>query len=322
MKGEARDPVELTQRPNMVLRNTPPPDSQDGLLELRDVCKIYRGSAESKVVFDRISFQVTKGELVALVGPSGAGKSTLLRLILGQERPTSGELLLDGEPLGYPDIRRGIVPQHYGLFPHLTVIENLMLGDRLDHGWLEWRKNRGPLRDRAEDFLRAADLAENRDKYPHQLSGGQQQRAAVMQALLRNPTIVLMDEPFGALDPGTRERMQVFLLTLWEERKKTILFVTHDLEEAVFLAPRIIALSPYNKIANTIGTSRIVYDETVRDRWRALSTESKKDPRFTETIEAIRDIAYEPDREHQVDDFDDRHPSDFGTTGAAASDSG
>jgi len=300
----------------MVAHNTPPLNEHEGLLEIRDVAKTYSGSGGEKVVFESINFRVSRGELVALVGPSGSGKSTLLRLILGQERPSRGELLLDGESLGYPDIRRGIVPQHYGLFPHLTVIENIILGDRLDCGWLDWRKNYRRLRERADEFLEAADLAAHRDRYPYQLSGGEQQRAAVMQALLKDPAIVLMDEPFGALDPGTRERMQVFLLKLWEERKKTILFVTHDLEEAVFLAPRIIALSPYNWQTNTIGTSRIVYDKTVRDRWRALSTESKKDPRFTETIEQIRDIAFEPDRKRQVGDFDDRHLSEFDTAGA------
>ena len=135
-----------------------------------------------------------------------------------------------------------------------------------------------------------------------------------MQALLKDPTIILMDEPFGALDPGTRERMQVFLLSLWEERKKTILFVTHDLEEAVFLAPRIIALSPYERKTNTIGTSRIVYDRVVRNPWQALATESKKDPRFTEIIEAIRDVAFEPDREHQIRNFDDQHSREFNAT--------
>jgi NitT/TauT family transport system ATP-binding protein len=312
MNGEA--PESVAPWDSIVPGNAATLDSHDGLLEVRNIAKTYLVSGKNRVVFDQISFDVSMGELVALVGPSGAGKSTLLRLILGQERPSSGELLLDGQPLGYPDIRRGIVPQHYGLFPHLTVIENLMLGDRLNRGWMEWRREQQPLRSRAEEFLRAADLAEHRDRYPHQLSGGQQQRAAVMQALLKDPAIILMDEPFGALDPGTRERMQVFLLNLWEKRKKTILFVTHDLEEAVFLAPRIIALSPYNRESKTVGTSRIVYDKTVRDRWRPLATESKKDPRFTETIEAIRDIAYEPDRDNQIGDFDARHRSDFDTS--------
>lgn len=290
------------------------PDRHDGLLELRGIGKSYVGSRGEKVVFRDISFEVSKGELVALVGPSGSGKSTLLKIILGQERPSSGEVLLGGEPLGYPDVRRGIVPQHYGLFPHLTIIENLMLGDRLSSGWLTWRRKYRTLRERAEVFLCAADLAEHREKYPHELSGGQQQRAAVMQALLKDPAIVLMDEPFGALDPGTRERMQIFLLTLWEERKKTIVFVTHDLEEAVFLAPRIIALSPYERETRTVGTSRIVYDRVVRDPFEALATESKKDPRFTETIEAIRDIAFEPDRERQISNFDDQHTRAFNAT--------
>jgi len=314
MERAASDGMHWPHTSNGGLQDTVPADSRDGLLEVRGVGKSYAGSDGERVVFQDINFRISKGELVALVGPSGSGKSTLLRIILGQETPSSGGVLLDGKPLGYPDVRRGIVPQHYGLFPHLTVIENLMLGDRLNQGWLAWRKHYRTFRDRAEQFLLVADLAEHRYKYPHELSGGQQQRAAVMQALLKDPTIVLMDEPFGALDPGTRERMQVFLLTLWEERKKTILFVTHDLEEAVFLAPRLIALSPYERETNSIGTSRIVYDRIVRDPWRALATESKKDPRLTETIEAIGDVAFEPDRERQISNFDDRHDREFNAT--------
>jgi NitT/TauT family transport system ATP-binding protein len=313
MEHKAADGVRLPASFNGHPADAASRDSCDGLLEIRGVGKSYAGSGGEKIVFQDINFRVSKGELVAIVGPSGSGKSTLLRIILGQETPSSGEVLLDATPLGYPDVRRGIVPQHYGLFPHLTVMENLMLGDRLTHPWPAWRKNYRTLRDHAEQFLRAADLVEHRDKYPHELSGGQQQRAAVMQALLKDPAIVLMDEPFGALDPGTRERMQVFLLALWEEREKTILFVTHDLEEAVFLAPRIVALSPYEWETKTVGISRIVYDKTVRDPWHALATESKKDPRFTETIEAIRDIAFEPDRERQISIFDDRHAFEFNT---------
>jgi NitT/TauT family transport system ATP-binding protein len=285
-------------------------DPEDGLLRLHKVRKVYSTSEGPKVALEDIDLRVAEGEFVALVGPSGAGKSTLLRLILGEEEPTSGQLLLDGAPLGYPDTRRGIVPQHYSLFPHLTVLENIMLGDRLSRGF-PWRRVGKTQRERAKSFLHEANLWEHRAKYPWQLSGGQRQRAAVMQALIKDPKIVLMDEPFGALDPGTRERMQVFLLGLWEQRKKTILFVTHDLEEAVFLAPRIVALSPYDWQTNTLGSSRIVYDETVRDKGQALATESKKDPRFTETIERIRDVAFEPDRDNHVRAFDACHSSKF-----------
>jgi NitT/TauT family transport system ATP-binding protein len=283
-------------------------ESEDGLLSLRKIRKVYYSSGRPKVVLDDIDLQITNGEFVALVGPSGAGKSTMLRLILGEEEPTSGQLSLDGEPLGYPDTRRGIVPQQYGLFPHLTLLENIMVGDRLSGEFFRRSKNYKE----AEELLGEADLSEHKDKYPYQLSGGQRQRAAVMQALIKKPKILLMDEPFGALDPGTRERMQIFILRIWEQRKKTILFVTHDLEEAVFLAPRIVALSSHDGQRNAMSGSRIVFDEAVRDR-EALSTEAKKDQRFTDTIERIRDIAFEPDYERQVRDFDDHHSNSFAT---------
>jgi NitT/TauT family transport system ATP-binding protein len=194
------------------------------------------------------------------------------------------------------------VPQHYGLFPHLTILKNIMLGDRLGRSYWAWQRDYQRCRERAENLLQTANLAEQMDKYPSQLSGGQQQRAAVMQALIKNPKVLLMDEPFGALDPGTRERMQIFLLDLWEQTKKTILFVTHDLEEAVFLGPRIVALN----------NSRIVYDKTVRPQGQAVSTEAKKDVAFTHVIEEVRDIAFGPEHQEHVINFDRQHARIFG----------
>jgi NitT/TauT family transport system ATP-binding protein len=284
-------------------------------LHLDKVVKVYRGSEGPKTILDRVDLQVTKGEFVALVGPSGCGKSTLLRLILGQEEPTSGALLLDGEPIGNPGPTRGIVYQQYSLFPNLTVIENVMEGHRLSLRHSEWRRRKAEIRDRAEGYLRTAQLQDHLNKWPHELSGGQRQRAAVLQALMTDPKLLLMDEPFGALDAGSRERMQVFLLEQWERTGQTIVFVTHDLEEAVFIGTRVAVLSQYytdERIDPAARGSRIVDDIAVGEKGHATSTQAKLDPRFTETIEHIRDIGFTPDHAKQhFRDFDCTHPDAF-----------
>jgi NitT/TauT family transport system ATP-binding protein len=195
----------------------------DNILYILDVCKIYG----AKAVLDDIDLSVSSGELCTLVGPSGCGKSTLLRLILGQERPTRGEIRIEGKPVGFPNPERGIVYQKYSLFPHLTVLENVMLGKKLSVGLLERRYRLDEFREEAKYYLGKIKLAGHLDKYPHELSGGMQQRVALAQSLIMKPKLLLMDEPFGALDPGTREDMQIFLLNLWEEFKMTIFFVTH-----------------------------------------------------------------------------------------------
>jgi NitT/TauT family transport system ATP-binding protein len=284
-------------------------------LHLDKVLKVYVGSDGPKTILDRIDLQVTKGEFVTLVGPSGCGKSTLLRLILGQEEPTSGALLLDGEPIGYPDPTRGIVYQQYSLFPNLTVIENIMEGHRLSLPRAEWRRRKAEIRDKAEAYLRTAQLQEHLNKWPHELSGGQRQRAAVLQALMADPKLLLMDEPFGALDAGSRERMQVFLLEQWERTGQTIIFVTHDLEEAVFIGTRVLVLSPYyadDRTDPAARGARVVGDVAVGEKGQATSTQAKLDPRFTETIEHIRDIGFTPDHAQQhFRDFDRTHPDSF-----------
>jgi NitT/TauT family transport system ATP-binding protein len=295
-------------------------DPNNRQLHLENVVKVYDGSDGPKTVLDGVDLRVTKGEFVALVGPSGCGKSTLLRLILGQEEPTSGALFLDGEPIGYPDPTRGIVYQQYSLFPNLTVIDNIMEGHRLSMPLSEWRRRKAEIRSRAEEYLKTAQLQDHLHKYPHELSGGQRQRAAVLQALMLDPKVLLMDEPFGALDAGSRERMQVFLLEQWEKTGKTIIFVTHDLEEAVFIGTRVVVLSQYYTDDRTdieVRGSRIVCDLAVGEKGHANSTQAKLDPRFTQTIEHVRDMGFKPDHLHHVREFDLMHSDSFKTASPA-----
>lgn len=282
------------------------------LLHLQDVYKAYG----PKVVLDNVDFSVASGELCTVVGPSGCGKSTLLRLILGQERATSGQLFLDGQPVGFPDRHRGIVYQKYTLFPHLTVLGNVLLGRELElRPWQRWARKK-ELRLEAMHYLEQVRLAEHAHKYPHELSGGMQQRVAIAQALIMEPKILMMDEPFGALDPSTREHMQLFLLELWQKIGMTVFFVTHDLEEAVFLGTRIIVLSQYytdgrggNPGANR--GAKIVGDYFLERK--ALSTKVKGNENFLELTRRIRSEGFDPDQLRHVGEFNLTHPDSFQT---------
>ena len=197
-----------------------------------------------QIVLERVNLEIASGEFVALLGPSGCGKTTFLRLLLSMERPTRGQILLDGTPLPHePGPDRGVVFQRYSVFPHLTVLQNVILG-------LEFARSRllgklfGAARRRAiaeaEHCLDSVGLAATRDKYPAQLSGGMQQRLALAQTLIRKPKLLLLDEPFGALDPGTKQQMYELVTRLWREEKITIFMVTHDLKEGFGLATRVL----------------------------------------------------------------------------------
>ena len=282
------------------------------LLQIEDVYKQYG----DKVVLDNIDLSVAAGELCTVVGPSGCGKSTLLRLILGQEQATRGKIYLEGEAIGLLDPRRGVVFQKYSLFPHLTVMENVTLGRRLPLNIFQGRARKQEFADEAAHFLERVGLAQHHNKYPHELSGGIQQRVAIAQALITRPKILLMDEPFGALDPQTREDMQLFLLELWEQEKMTVFFVTHDLEEAVFVGTRIFALSQYYTDDRGNGDdvnrgAKIVADyqlETV-----ASSAEVKNRPEFVELIQSIRQAGFDTDFLQHVKEFNLHHPDAFQT---------
>jgi nitrate ABC transporter ATP-binding subunit len=188
-----------------------------------------------------ISLAVREGEFLVVMGPSGCGKSTLLRLFSGLSRPHKGNLLIDGQPVTGPSIDRAIVFQDYSLFPWLTARENIVVS--LKQVVRHARKKR-ELAALAEEYLELVQLGHAADQYPGQLSGGMKQRVAIARALSQQPDILLMDEPFGALDPMTRVHLQDLLCRIWEERRQTIVFVTHDVEEAIYLADRIVLFTP------------------------------------------------------------------------------
>ena len=195
-------------------------------------------------VLERVSLSVDRGTFCTIVGASGCGKSTFLRLLLGQERPTRGRILVEGAPIpGEPTSDRGIVFQRYSVFPHLTVMQNLTLPAVFERSPVLARlfgKRRRISELAAEAMLAKIGLTQAADRYPAQLSGGMQQRLAIAQALMKRPKILLLDEPFGALDPGIRADMQSLLLSIWEETRMTIFMVTHDISEAFRLGTRLI----------------------------------------------------------------------------------
>ena len=202
-----------------------------------------------RTVLDNISLAIDPGEFVCLLGQTGCGKSTLLRFVLGSEKPQSGRILIDGVVHHQPDRTRGYVPQKYSLFPDKTVLDNITFGPEVSEFSLLGRltpafyRRRRELRHEAFDYLRRIGLRESdAGKYPEQLSGGMQQRVAIAQALMTKPRILLMDEAFSALDPGTRRGMQELIRELWRSTGTTILFVTHNTEEALRLGTRVIVL--------------------------------------------------------------------------------
>lgn len=183
------------------------------------------------------SFVCRSGEFVTIVGPSGCGKSTLLRIVAGLEEPSAGSVFVDGKEVCGPGADRGMVFQSYTLFPWLKVIDNIAFGPKLKGLGAEER------RQVAREYLEKIGLADFADAYPSELSGGMKQRVAIARALANDPEVLLMDEPFGALDSQTRLIMQELLLSVWEGAQKTVLFVTHDVEEAIFMADRVFVMS-------------------------------------------------------------------------------
>ncbi|RDB43859.1 ABC transporter ATP-binding protein [Halomonas sp. DQ26W] len=195
------------------------------------------------VVLERLDFRVDAGEFVTLVGASGCGKTTFLKMLLGTERISRGSLTLDGRPIpDEPGPDRGVVFQKYSVFPHLTVLGNVMIAEELRQSrWLgkSFGAARRHARDKAMARIREVGLSDALGKYPHELSGGMQQRLAIAQALMMRPRILLLDEPFGALDPGIRQDMHELILRLWQDQQLTIFMITHDLKEAFALGTRL-----------------------------------------------------------------------------------
>jgi NitT/TauT family transport system ATP-binding protein len=206
------------------------------VLDVQGLGKTFKSRNEEVVALEDLNFQVHRREFICVIGPSGCGKSTLVRTIAGLETHTHGKLLLDGKPIAGPGPDRGMVFQAYTLFPWLTVRKNVMFG-------LQMTGQRRTAENESLQWLDLVGLSDFADAYPHQLSGGMKQRVAIARTLANRPRILLMDEPFGALDAQTRAQMQSYLLQLWQNIDITILFITHDLDEATYLADRIIVLS-------------------------------------------------------------------------------
>lgn len=210
-----------------------------GKLEIRNLYQSYRKDDGSDlVVLDQVSFDVEDKEFVCILGSSGCGKTTLLRLIAGLDEALSGSIVLDGQEMRGTSSKVGMVFQEYSLFPWRTVIDNIAFGLEMQGVPLDERIRV------AEHYLNLVNLTPFRNSYPAELSGGMRQRVAVARALALEPVLLLMDEPFGALDAQTRNMLQKELLDIWEKTKKTIVFITHSVDEAVFLADRIIVLTP------------------------------------------------------------------------------
>jgi NitT/TauT family transport system ATP-binding protein/sulfonate transport system ATP-binding protein len=212
--------------------------SEASSLSVREVRKVFQTTNGASLrALEGVSLDVQPGELVSLIGPSGCGKSTLLRLIAGLDEPTSGELRIGNEPIAGPSAERGLMFQDPNLFPWLSVRRNIQAG----------LVARGVLRERrheVEEFMRLMGLEAFAHAYPHQLSGGMAQRAALARALVNHPKVLLLDEPLGALDQFTRMRMQDEVLRVWEARGTTMVLVTHDIDEAIYMSDRIAIMTP------------------------------------------------------------------------------
>ncbi len=215
-------------------------ETEPSSLRVQNVSKSFPAPDDPltrRQALSNISLSIAPGELVSLIGPSGCGKSTLLRLIAGLESPDSGKLLVGSDPINEPSAERGLVFQDPNLFPWLTVRHNIEAG-LVARGVLREKRNE------VDDFMRLVGLEAFADAYPHHLSGGMAQRVALARALINHPKVLLLDEPLGALDAFTRMRLQDEVLRLWENRRTTMLLVTHDIDEAIYMSDCILVMTP------------------------------------------------------------------------------
>jgi len=236
-------------------------------IEIRNVSKVFRSVRTSEILaLKDISFKVNEGEFITIVGPSGCGKSTLLYLIAGLETPTAGDILINGNRVNEPDPTCGIVFQEFRIFPWRTVFKNVLFGLEV--------QNRFP-KDKqielAKEYISMVGLTGFEDRYPKELSGGMKQRVAIAQTLICGPEIILMDEPLGSVDSLTREVLQHEIMRLWEREKKAILFVTHSIDEAIFLGTRVVVFSARPGVVKEIFDIDFPYPRTGKER---------TDPRF------------------------------------------
>jgi NitT/TauT family transport system ATP-binding protein len=250
------------------------------VLSLRDLEKTFPGKdGGGHVAFERLALDVHRREFICIIGPSGCGKSTLIRIVAGLEDATGGQILVDGRPVSGPGPDRGMVFQGYTLFPWRTVRQNVMFG-------LEMRGKGSSIADiEARQWLEIVGLGKFANAYPHELSGGMKQRVAIARALANEPRILLMDEPFGALDALTRCKMQNYLLQIWKKVEVTVLFITHDLEEACFLADRIIVMG-----ANPGRVLEVIENPIPRPR----RTEQLVSPEFIALKHRLDELIHSP----------------------------
>ena len=248
-------------------------------IEVKNINKSFESMTnEDLVVLKDINLHIDDGEFVCFLGPSGCGKTTLLRLIAGLDQPTSGEIVADGEVVKKPSGDRTVIFQQYSLFPWFTVLQNVVFG-------LQMTKNgtKKEYIEAAERYLDSVGLIDFKDSYPHELSGGMKQRVAIIRSLLNHSPILLMDEPFSALDMQNRHKLQEQLIGVWKRFENTIVFITHDVDEAIFLADKIVILD-----RNPGRIAKIVEVDMERPRNR----ESKE---FLELLDSIVEQLYEED---------------------------
>jgi NitT/TauT family transport system ATP-binding protein len=248
-------------------------------LSVRGLTKRFESNKGIVTALENVSFDVHKREFICVIGPSGCGKSTLVRILAGLETPSEGELRVYGEPVCGPGPDRGMVFQGYTLFPWLTVKENVMFGP------LVAGRARFSAESEAREWIELVGLSKFENSYPHQLSGGMKQRVAIARALANQPRVLFMDEPFGALDAQTRANMQAYLLEIWKKVDITIVFITHDLDEAVFLSDRILVLD-----ANPGRVRELVEVAVPRPR----NFDQLADPMFMATRRHIEHLIHPP----------------------------
>ncbi len=247
-------------------------------IRIENVVKEYQGENGTTVALNGVNLDIMDNEFVCVVGPSGCGKSTLLNILAGLHEATSGTCYLDDEPIVGTSIKRGVVFQQYALFPWLTVLKNVMFGPQMK------RMPKEECEAIARKYIKMVGLEEFENSYPKELSGGMKQRVAIARAYANDPEVLLMDEPFGALDAQTRAQLQTELLKTWETEKKTCFFITHDVDEAVLLAQRVVIMS-----ARPGRIKRIVDIDIPYPRDQA----TKNDPRFLELKAEIWDQVYQ-----------------------------
>lgn len=246
--------------------------------DIRNLKKIYKSQRGEVIALNGVNLQIKENTFVCIVGPSGCGKTTLLNILAGLETPTSGEVYVDGKTIDGPDSERGVIFQQYALFPWLTVEKNIQFG-------LKCKKlPKQEIKQISDHYIDMVGLNDFKDSFPKELSGGMKQRVAVARAYAMNPKLLLMDEPFGALDAQTRTQLQSELLNMWEKEHKTCFFITHDVEEAVLLAQQVIIMSARPGRIKEIVDIDIPYPRTQK---------TKLDKKFTDYKNEIWEEVYQ-----------------------------